>query len=120
MIEIIRGDTSPVYKFCLKYKSGDQKGEILKEPVKEVYFTVKKDCCDSEAVIQKKLSDGSITFNSEDGYYRFQLLPEDTCSLSYGNYGFDIAIKDNDDNKKTPHNEGVLVIKKHYTHKPNE
>lgn len=120
MITIIRGDTSPVYKFCLKYKTGEKKGEVITEPVKEVYFTVKRDCCDSDVVIQKKLSDGSITFNSDDCYYRFQISSDDTCSLKYGEYGFDIAIKDNENNKYTPLNAGKLVIQKHFTHKQNE
>ena len=120
MIEIVRGDTSPIYKFRLKRK--DEKGYkvTITDVVSEAWFTVKRDCCDSEVVIQKKLSDGGITYNEEDNYYRFQILPEDTCSLNYGTYGFDIAVKFAENDKHTPLNAGLLTVKKHFTHKNNE
>lgn len=114
MIEIIRGDTSPIYKFQRKNESG-----VISTKPKKMWITFKKDCCDSECVFQKTLGDG-ITFSEADKCYRFRITPEDTCQLRYGTYGFDIAIIDESGEKRTLLNNGRLEIVEHYTHKCNE
>jgi len=114
-IEIVQGDTSPVYKFQRKFENGTP---ITTLP-KKMWITFKQSCACKESLFQKTLDNG-ITYNEEDHYYRFQLLPEDTCKLPYYTYGFDIAILNEDNEKKTLLKDGQLKIVEHYTHKCNE
>ena len=112
-IELVQGDTSPVFKFQRKYPDGTS---ITTLP-KKMWITFKRSCSCDECLFQKTLEDG-ITF--EDGYYKFQLLSNDTCHLAYGTYCFDVAILNESGEKKTLLNNGELEIVKHYTHKKNE
>lgn len=114
MIEIIRGDTSLTYKFQRRNESG-----VIKTKPKKMWITFKEDCCYSDCLFQKTLEDG-IEYDEDDNYYRFKFKPEDTRDLKYGVYGFDIAIIDENGEKKTLLNSGELKIVKHYTHKCNE
>lgn len=113
-IEIVQGDTSQVYKFQRK----DADGNVITTQPKKMWITFKRSCGCEDALFQKTLEDG-ITFG-DDYYYRFQLLPEDTCDLPYGTYGFDIALINEKGEKKTPKNDGELEVVKHYTRKCNE
>lgn len=112
-IEIVQGDTSPIYKFQRKYDDGT----VITTQPNKMWITFKRSCSCDECLFQKTLEDG-ITF--EDGYYKFQLVSDDTCHLAYGTYGFDIAIINEAGEKKTLLNNGELEIVKHYTKKCNE
>ena len=115
MIEIVRGDTSPVYKFQRKNESG-----VITTKPQKMWITFKKNCCDSDCVFQKSLENKEITYSETDNYYRFRILSNDTQELKYGDYGFDIAIIDENGEKKTLKNNGILKVVTHYTHKCNE
>ena len=115
-IVLIQGDTSPVFKFQRKLE-GDN---VITTLPQKMWITFKISCSCDVCLFQKTLEDGTITFSTEDNYYRFQLQPEDTCNLPFGVYGFDIAIINEDGDKKTLLNEGVLEIVRHYTKKCNE
>lgn len=85
-IEFIRGDTKP-----LKFQVKDNKGNLLKmDSNDELIFTVKKNYNTKNAILQKKLSDGSIHY--ENGYYFITLAHEDTANLKYGTYVYDIQL----------------------------
>lgn len=112
-IVIVQGDTSPTYKFQRKY---EDKTVITTLP-KKMWITFKRSCSCDECLFQKTLENG-ITF--ENNYYKFRLEPEDTCDLNYGIYGFDIAIINENGDKKTLLNDGKLEIVKHHTKKCNE
>lgn len=84
-MEIIRGDN----KTC-KFQRKDNNGAVIQYPASEVYFTVKESNLRDEFLFQKKLSDGTMSFDTEDFYYRFEILPADTNDLSYGTYEYDI------------------------------
>lgn len=112
-IELIQGDTSPVYKFQRK----NEDGTVITTQPKKMWITFKRSCSCDDALFQKTLEDG-IKF--EDNYYKFQFLPEDTCQLQYATYGFDIAIINEAGEKKTLLNDGELEIVRHYTKKCNE
>lgn len=112
-IEIVQGDTSPIYKF--QRKSLDN--IVITTKPKKMWITFKRSCSCEECLFQKTLEKG-ITF--ENNYYKFQLLSDDTCDLKYGTYGFDIAIINENGEKKTLLNNGVLEVVKHYTKKCNE
>lgn len=112
-IEIVQGDTSPIYKFQRKYDDGT----VITTQPKKMWITFKRSPNIEESLFQKTLEDG-ITF--EGGYYKFKLLPEDTNNLNYGEYGFDIAILNENSEKKTLLNNAILVVVEHYTHKKNE
>ena len=90
-----RGDNKS-YRFVRKTTDGN----IIKEPVVEMYLTVKKNSDTEDYLIQKKLSDGDILFDSSSGYYKIEFLPEDTNDLPYGRgYIYDIQIKYEQDGK---------------------
>ena len=85
-IEMIRGDTQP-----LKFQVKDNNGNILKMDLgDELIFTIKKNYNTKEKILQKKLSDGSIYY--ESGYYFITLSHEDTANLKYGTYVYDIQL----------------------------
>jgi hypothetical protein len=114
-IELVQGDTSSIYKFQRKNADGEA---IITQPQK-MWITFKDTCNCEDSLFQKTLDNG-ITYNTEDNYYRFQILSEDTAELPYGIYGFDIAILNEEGAKKTLLKAGVLEILKHYTKKANE
>ena len=116
LIELVQGDTSKVYKFK---RINKEDGSVITTLPKKMWITFKKDESTKMCILQKTLENG-IEYNKEDNYYRFQLKSEDTCSLSYGTYGFDIAIINEIGDKKTLKKDGQLKIVKHYTHKENE
>lgn len=57
----------------------------------EIYITFKKSTKSQDFLFQKKLSTGEIQKN-EDGSYTFEILPEDTNQLKFGDYVFDIEL----------------------------
>lgn len=115
-IELVQGDTSPIYKFQRKYKGGT----VITTLPKKMWITFKTNTSCRVALFQKTLENG-ITFDENDeNYYKFQLVSDDTCDLDYGTYGFDIAIVNENNEKKTLLRNGVLEIVEHYTHKHNE
>ena len=114
-IEIIQGDTSPTFKF--QRKTSD--GEVITTLPQKMWITFKKDTKNDKALIQKTLDNG-IEYNSEDNFYRFRLEHEDTANLCYGNYGFDVAIINENGDRITLLNNGVLSVVDHYTKQSNE
>lgn len=109
----------------IEFARGDsyQRGFILKrnsQPVVEdfddVYFTVKKRHTDRDFVLQKRMTTGGIV-NDGNGHYTLFIQPEDTNGLSFGDYDFDIEVKDGD-YKRTFY--GVLKLTKEVTHQYNE
>jgi len=83
-MEIVRGDTKAL-KFQRKMD-----GEPILIKADKVYFTVKKNTRDKEALFQKTIAD--MSFDSE-GVYHFIIEPEDTNNLSYGDYVYDLEVK---------------------------
>ncbi len=89
-IEFVRGDTQP-----LKFQVKDNNGNVLKmDSNDELIFTIKKNYNTKKATLQKKLSDGSIHY--ESGYYFITLSHEDTADLKYGTYVYDIQLMSGD------------------------
>ncbi len=86
-IELIRGDT-----LDLKFQRKLSNNEVITEVPDKMYFTVKSSYYDEDYLFQKRLEDGSITFNSKDNYYYFTIEPEDTNDLNYSTYVYDIEI----------------------------
>lgn len=85
-IEFARGDTQP-----LKFQIKDNNGNILKmDSSDELIFTIKKNYSTKQKLMQKKLSNGSIYYDS--GYYFIILSHEDTANLKYGTYVYDIQL----------------------------
>ncbi len=86
-LELIRGDT-----LDLKFQRKLINNEVITEVPDKMYFTIKSSYYDEDYLIQKRLEDNSITFNSQDKYYYFTLEPSDTDNLNYGTYVYDIEI----------------------------
>lgn len=114
-IEVIQGDTSPVYKF--QRKNAD--GEVITSIPQKMWITFKENTYTNKALFQKTLENG-ISYSEEDNYYRFNIESKDTENIPYGKYGFDIAIINEVGEKKTLLADGVLEIQEHYTNKNNE
>lgn len=115
IIEITQGDDSPIYKFQRK----NLNQEIITTKAQNAYVTIKKNTYTKKYLFQKRLDDETITFNESDNFYRFQIKSEDTQDLPYGKYKFDIAIKDENGDKKTL-KKGTLEVVEHCTFKENE
>ena len=81
-----RGDTKH-----LKINVRNSLKQLIDFDLDYVYLTVKKNFTDVEPKFQKSLSDGTIT-KSDNGVYQTVIMPEDTDSLAYGRYVFDIEV----------------------------
>ncbi len=68
----------------------DEYGNIADVEITEIYFTVKNAYNLSTVLFQKKLSTGQIQLTSAG--YRLNINPEDTNSLSFGVYAFDVEL----------------------------
>lgn len=82
----------------------------------EIYFTVKKNYNEKEALFQKKLSNGTIT--RDGNKFLFRILPDDTESLKYGDYVFDVELVKGNSIKQTT--VGKLRITNEVTFSENE
>lgn len=85
--EFPRGDTFP-FKFKLKDKQGQ---EIILSSGDKLFFTVKKNSKSTERAFQKTLANGIVY--GEDGYYHITIESDDTATLNYGDYSYDIELK---------------------------
>ena len=114
-MEITRGD----YK-SFKFKRTRKKDKsVIADRPSEMYITFKIDAHEEEALFQKRLGDGSITYSEEDNYYRFAIIPDDTDDLEYGTYFYDVEVIASG-NKPRTILKGVLDVTEEYTHKANE
>lgn len=113
IIEMSRGDLLP-QSFVVR--------DASRVPVTylfdEIYMTVKKGFNQTKMIFQKKLSDGSIVKEAEDGRYSFEIRPEDTDGLAFGDYAFDIELIKVPTIKKTF--AGIIHITEEATHASNE
>lgn len=100
----------------IKFSINDSTG-IIEEPFDEVYFTCKRGWTQQDFIFQKKLSDGTIIFDTE-GYYHLAIESTDTSSLTYGEYVFDIQIVSGTTLKQT--SVGQLKITEEVTFISNE
>lgn len=91
-ISIIRGDT---YFISFTLEDADQ--QILTPSADtEIYFTLKDSFNKEEYLLQKKLSNGGIIFDSETKKLIIELTHTDTSNLEYSIYKYDIEFKEND------------------------
>lgn len=110
-IEMARGDLF-VLPFALFIDNVQSDMEL-----DNIYFTVKKRYTDKKALIQKKLSDNTITSDGQ-GSYVITIDPEDTEDMEFGSYEFDIEVVKLPSIKKTF--IGTLELTKEVTHHYNE
>lgn len=96
----------------------DSSGNVIEDEFDEIYITFKKSANIRKFLFQKKLSSGNIIKN-DDNSYNFEILPEDTDSLDFGTYAFDIELY-----RQSPLLKqtilGQLVILEEVTHAINE
>ena len=85
--EFPRGDTK-LFKFKLQDSEGK---ELSLTSSDRLYLTAKKSSNSTEIAFQKTLNDGIEL--KEDAYYYVIINSQDTASLDYGTYGFDIEVK---------------------------
>lgn len=109
-ITMPRGDIRPV-SFTI---NGSQEGVAFDN----IYFTVKKNHKERDALFQKTLASGTIEL-MEDGTYQFTIEPEDTDGLNYGQYVFDIEVVSESAHIKQTF-LGTLVLTQEVTFAANE
>lgn len=85
--EFPRGDTK-VFKFKLQDKNGE---ELSLSATDRLFLTAKKNHKSTEVIFQKTIGNGIEL--KDDGYYYVTIYPDDTNSLNYGSFGYDIEIK---------------------------
>lgn len=111
--EITRGDTVP-----FKFRRENDAGDVITTLPINLWFTVKASANSSIALIQKRLSNGSILHDGE--YYHFTLLPADTDMLEIGQtYRYDIEVKTATAGIRTIA-KGGLTITEEVTHAADE
>lgn len=90
-----RGDIKLV-----RFLINDPDGTVANIDFTEIHFTVKKTINDKYYKFQKKLSSGGIV-KLGPGDYQVKIEPEDTSSMAYGAYIFDVQIQYLDQLKET-------------------
>lgn len=113
-IAMRRGD----YK-KLSFLRHSYSGIVIQSEPKDIFFTVKTSNLVEDFIFQKKLSDNTITFDNQTCLYTFEILPEDTNNLTYGDYKFDVEVLVSDNKKKTIC-YGTLKIRPEITWEVNE
>ena len=93
-IEFARGDS---YQRGFIVKRNDQ---TVAQVFDHVYFTVKKFYADHDYLFQKTLDNEGIVYDG-NGHYTLTIDPEDTDGLAFGEYDFDIELKDDNGYKRT-------------------
>lgn len=87
-MEFTRGDT---YKFS--FSRLDANKQVITVKADEMWFTVKQDFYTAEKKLQKKLSDGTITYDENDYTYHVTIQSEDTRNFRYdAEYVYDIQV----------------------------
>lgn len=110
-ISMPRGD---IRNIRFSVKNGDE----FYTDFDEIYFSVKKSVQNSKLLIQKKYTDGDIMLDETTGYFSFKIMPEDTDSLDYGKYAFDIEVVKGNMIKQT--SVGTLELTSEVTFSSNE
>ncbi len=94
-MQFTRGDTFQFY-----FQRHDAAGEVIQAPATKLFFTVKHDKATKVPAVQKKFlaaggSDG-ITFDVDnDKAYHVRIDAEDTETLDFGDYIYDIEVTAN-------------------------
>lgn len=92
----------------LKAQRKNMDGTPITVKADAIYFIVKKKWTDKTALITKTLDD--MTFD-EQGYYHFNIQPEDTENLPYGKYVWDFtSLQDNLSGYRFKPAHGIFVI----------
>lgn len=83
-----RGDLYPVTFQIFDDDTGEEPTHI---DFTQIYMTCKKTNKDQTPLFQKSLTTGGIS-KLDDGVYQFNIEPEDTNNLQFGEYTFDIEL----------------------------
>lgn len=115
-ISFRRGDT---FNFNFVRKTNEKPPQVIMERLSNVFFTVKENYNDSDFVMQKRLDDDTISFDSNTGIYSVLISPEDTNDLYVNSiYVYDIEFVT--ENNKLTRIVGELVLKPEVTFAINE
>lgn len=110
-MQITRGDYD-----VISFVRTDENDNVITDIPEKVYFTVKKDANDKDALLQKRLNDGITVTDSF--IYNIEFKPDDTSHLSFGTYVYDICIKNGD--RPSTIQKGYFEVTYEVTHKNNE
>lgn len=107
---LIRGDSRG-----FKFQRKNYQQEAITDTPETLFFTVKTSFKVVDYLFQKKLDNMWMT---QDGYWHFKLNPQDTESLPYGKYCWDVQVVQN--GFKTTIARGYLKLLDESTFKENE
>lgn len=107
-----RGDIHPV-----RFQVYETETQITDIDFTQIYMSCKKSIKDKDVLFQKSLSQGSIV-KIGNGDYQFRIEPEDTNSLQFGEYVFDIELIYKNEIKQTIY--GTLRLSEEVTTAENE
>ena len=85
------GNYTPV-SFSIAVKESNPKEYYSPESNDDVYFTLSTSYSSKNPVLQKKLSDKTLSFDEDSHKFNFEFSYEDTIGLEYGEYVGDISI----------------------------
>lgn len=91
----------------LKAQRLDLDNQPILTRAEEIYFVIKKRWTDKTPLILKDLSD--MTFD-EEGYYHFEIRPEDTENMAYGQYVWDFTAVEANDTYRAKPAHGYFVV----------
>ncbi len=112
MIRLTRGDSA---NWNFQRKGCD--GGVIPELPAEITFTVRT-TPEGEVILQRKLSEGGITYDEDNQNYHIIIEPTDSAKLEPRVYGYDIEVADGDYVKTIALDK--LTIVADYTHATEE
>ena len=113
-ISMPRGDL-----YTVRFQIYENETDITSIDFSQIYMTCKRTNKDRTPLFQKSLTGGTI-HKISDGDYTFNIEPEDTNNLQFGEYSFDIELI-NDSNPRIKQTiNGTLKLSEETTWAVNE
>lgn len=109
-----RGDLYPV-----RFQVYETETELTHIDFSQIYMTCKRQNTDRTPLFQKSLSGNTIE-KLGDGDYQFNIEPEDTNNLQFGEYVFDIELINDNDPRIKQTISGTLRLAEETTWAVNE
>ena len=109
-----RGDLYPV-----RFKIYEDDIDVTHIDLSQIYMTCKRNNKEQEPLFQKSLTSGTI-LKVGDGDYQFNIEPEDTNNLQFGDYTFDIELINEGEPRIKQTITGILKLTEETTWAVNE
>lgn len=117
-LSLVRGDSSTISFTIL----GENGKDYIADESDKLYFTVKEDVEQTDALLQLTLENQGIIYNTETKEYEIKIAPDDTNNLPFSRFVYDIELVIIRDDRRLVKTlvKGCLTISEEVTHKENE